>query len=70
MQPGRDLISLLQASEKEAGKRGDAVVWNGNPFSVYAHAEKVYIDGALLYDRADPSRQPRSDFLLGQGVSP
>ena len=68
--PARALGIEAQTGTLEAGKRGDAVVWNGNPFSVYAHAEKVYIDGALLYDRADPSRQPRSDFLLGQGVSP
>ena len=48
----------------------DVVIWNGTPFSVYAHAEKVFVDGALLYDRADKSRQPRSDFMLGLGVSP
>ena len=47
----------------------DVVLWNGNPFSVYAKAEQVYIDGARLYDRADPSRQPKSDFLLGQGTT-
>jgi hypothetical protein len=46
------------------------VLWNGNPFSVYAKAEKVWIDGALLYDRDDPARQPVSDFMLGQEVSP
>ena len=50
----------------EPGKMADVVVWNGNPFSVYAHAEKVYIDGARVYDRDDPSRQPESDFMLGQ----
>ncbi len=50
----------------EPGKMGDVVVWNGNPFTVYAHAEQVYIDGARLYDRNDPSRQPKSDFMLGQ----
>ena len=48
------------------GKMGDAVVWNGNPFSVYAHAEQVYVDGARVYDRNDPARQPQSDFMLGQ----
>ena len=52
----------------EAGKMGDVVVWNGNPFSVYAQAEQVYIDGARLYDRHDPARQPKSDFMLGQDV--
>ncbi|MBN4688524.1 amidohydrolase family protein, partial [Escherichia coli] len=50
----------------EAGKMADVVVWNGNPFSVYSKAEQVYVDGARLYDRNDPARQPKSDFLLGQ----
>jgi imidazolonepropionase-like amidohydrolase len=49
----------------EAGKMADVVIWNGDPFSVYAKAEKVFIDGALLYDRNDPTKQPRSDFMLG-----
>ena len=51
------------------GKMGDVVLWNGNPFSVYAHAEQVYVDGARVYDRADPSRQPKSDFMLGQDAA-
>jgi imidazolonepropionase-like amidohydrolase len=50
----------------EPGKMGDVVIWNGTPFSVYALAEQVFIDGALAYDRANPPQQPRSDFLLGQ----
>ena len=49
----------------EEGKMADVVIWNGDPFSVYAKAEKVFIDGALLYDRNDPRRQPSSDFMLG-----
>jgi hypothetical protein len=50
----------------------DAVIWNGNPFSVYAKADQVFIDGALVYDRANLARQPVSDFELGQqlGDSP
>ncbi|WP_368565411.1 amidohydrolase [Pseudoxanthomonas sp. UTMC 1351] len=54
----------------EAGKMADVVVWNQDPFSVYAKAEQVYIDGARIYDRHDPSRQPKSDFMLGQEVAP
>jgi imidazolonepropionase-like amidohydrolase len=50
----------------EKGKMGDVVVWNGNPFSVYALAEQVYVDGALRFDRAAPRALPESDFLLGQ----
>jgi imidazolonepropionase-like amidohydrolase len=50
----------------EPGKMGDVVIWNGTPFSVYALAEQVFVDGQLAFDRANPSAQPRSDFLLGQ----
>lgn len=56
-----------QAGTLVPGKMADVVLWSGNPFSVYAHAERVWIDGALLYDRNDPARQPVSDFMLGQG---
>jgi imidazolonepropionase-like amidohydrolase len=49
----------------EAGKDADVVVWSHNPFSVYARAERVYIDGALMYDRANRGRQPRTDFEVG-----
>ena len=54
----------------EAGKNADVTVWNGNPFSSYAQAEQVYVDGARVYDRRDAARQPRSDFLLGQDALP
>ncbi|MEL7311257.1 MAG: amidohydrolase [Pseudomonadota bacterium] len=50
----------------EPGKMADIVVWSRTPFSVYAHAEKVFIDGALMYDRSDPSLQPVTDFALGR----
>ena len=50
----------------EAGKNADVVVWNMNPFSVYAKAEQVFIDGAKVYDRFDDKYQAKSDFLLGQ----
>ena len=49
----------------EPGKMADVVLWSGNPFSVYTKAEKVFVDGALVYDRTDPKRQPESDFGLG-----
>ena len=55
-----------QTGTLETGKMADVVVWNGNPFSVYARAEQVYVDGALLYDRSDPARSPRMDFEIGQ----
>lgn len=49
----------------EEGKMADVVLWSGDPFSVYSRAEKVWVDGALLYDRQDPARQPQMDFTLG-----
>ncbi|MDZ7588040.1 MAG: amidohydrolase [Parasphingorhabdus sp.] len=50
----------------KAGKMGDMVLWNGNPLSVYSRPEKIWVDGALLYDADDPARRPVSDFELGQ----
>lgn len=50
----------------EAGKNADVVIWNRNPFSVYALADEVLIDGAVAFDRAHPPRKPPSDFMLGQ----
>ncbi len=67
--PARSMGILEQTGTLEAGKMADLVIWNQNPFSVYAHAEQVYIDGARIYDRGDKARQPQSDFMLGQGVT-
>ncbi|MBQ4799050.1 amidohydrolase [Pseudoalteromonas sp. MMG006] len=50
----------------EAGKQGDVVIWNHSPFSVYAKAEQVFVDGAKVYDRNDSAFQAQSDFMLGQ----
>jgi imidazolonepropionase-like amidohydrolase len=50
----------------EPGKLADVVIWNRNPLSVYALTQQVFIEGVLVFDRAQPSPQPRSDFLLGQ----
>ena len=30
----------------EKDKRADVVLWNRNPFSVYAQAEQVFLDGS------------------------
>jgi imidazolonepropionase-like amidohydrolase len=54
----------------EPGKMADVVVWSGDPFSVYSKAVQVYNDGWLVYDRADPAHQPRTDFELGQTPTP
>jgi imidazolonepropionase-like amidohydrolase len=49
----------------EEGKRADVVLWSEHPFSVYAKAEKVWVQGVREYDRGvDP--KPWSDFEVSQ----
>ena len=64
--PAKALGILDQTGTLEKGKDADVVLWDHDPLSVYAHAEKVFIDGALLYDRDNPAISPRTDFELGQ----
>src|SRR5690554_2711189 len=66
--PARSMGIGDQTGTLEAGKMADVVLWNDNPFSSYALAESVWIDGALLYQRGNPALQPRSDFILGFDV--
>lgn len=53
-----------QTGSIEPGKMADLVLWDGNPFSVYTRVEKVFIDGALRYDR-ESDLKPVTDFELG-----
>ena len=55
-----------QTGSLEPGKRADVVIWSADPFSIYARADQVFIDGALTFDRSNPAYQPTSDFELGQ----
>jgi imidazolonepropionase-like amidohydrolase len=66
--PAKAMGILDETGTVEAGKAADLVVWDRDPFSVYAKAEQVYVDGALLYDRGDAARQPVFDFELGQSA--
>jgi imidazolonepropionase-like amidohydrolase len=63
--PAKALGIADKTGTLEAGKMADVVIWNRDPFSVYALPEQVFIDGVLAFDRAHP-RPPRSDFMLGQ----
>ncbi len=49
----------------EQGKMADIAVWDGNPFSVYSRVTRVYIDGALVFERGNPAVNPETDFMLG-----
>ncbi|QUM71062.1 amidohydrolase [Sphingopyxis granuli] len=64
--PAKALGIEAKTGSLKPGKMADVVLWNGNPFSVYTRPEKVWVDGALLYDAMDPKRRPVSDFELGQ----
>ena len=63
--PARSLGIFDKTGSIEVGKQADIVVWSGDPFSVYSKAEKVYIDGALMFDLNNPDLQPMTDFELG-----
>ena len=64
--PAKSLGIFDMTGSLETGKQADVVLWNGNPFSTYTKAERVYIDGGLAYSLADSTSWPVSDFELGQ----
>jgi len=65
LNPAKAMGIAEMTGSLEAGKMADVVLWNGDPLSVYSRPEKVWIDGALMYD-ALTRRRPVSDFELGQ----
>ena len=64
--PAKALGVLNRTGTLTPGKMADVVLWNGNPYSDYTRPERVWIDGAQMYDANDPKRRPVSDFELGQ----
>jgi imidazolonepropionase-like amidohydrolase len=64
--PAKALGIFDKTGSLRAGKMADVVLWNAHPFSTYARPERVWIDGALLYDMNNPRLRPVSDFELGQ----
>jgi imidazolonepropionase-like amidohydrolase len=64
--PAKALGIDKQTGSLKVGKMADVVLWNGDPFSVYTRPERVWIDGALLYDANNPKLRPVTDFELGQ----
>ena len=49
--------SISRPARSSPARWRDVVIWNGTPFSVYALAEQVFVDGALAFDRANPPPQ-------------
>ena len=66
LNPAKGLGIADKTGSLEVGKMADVVLWNGDPLSVYSRPEKVWIDGAVMYDSSDPKRRPMTDFELGQ----
>jgi imidazolonepropionase-like amidohydrolase len=64
--PAKALGILDKTGTLTAGKMADVVLWNGDPFSTYSRPERVWIDGAEMYDANNPNKRPVSDFELGQ----
>jgi imidazolonepropionase-like amidohydrolase len=64
--PAKALGIADRVGTLEPGKNADVVLWSADPFSIYARAEKVWIDGGIVFDRGDPAYRRHSDFLLGQ----
>jgi imidazolonepropionase-like amidohydrolase len=47
----------------EVGKMADVVLWSRHPLSIYAQADEVFVDGHMVFNRAQGRRL--TDFELG-----
>lgn len=64
LNPAWALGIAKQTGSIRSGKMADLVVWSHHPFSVYARARLVFIDGVRVFDATRP-RRTRSDFEAG-----
>lgn len=66
--PAKGLGILDETGTLETGKRADVVIWSHDPFLTVARPDKVYMDGALMFDR-QTGLKPVSDFRLGTEIA-
>jgi imidazolonepropionase-like amidohydrolase len=64
--PAKALGLQDKTGSLEVGKGADVVLWNADPFTSASRPLKVWIDGALMFDRNDKTKQPVFDFEVGQ----
>lgn len=63
--PARALRIDSETGTLTPGLRADVVVWSADPLTSYAVAERVFMDGAQVYERGR-GQDRFSDFELGQ----
>ncbi|MBL7991037.1 MAG: amidohydrolase family protein [Candidatus Kapabacteria bacterium] len=51
LNPAKMLHIDAKVGSLKVGKDADVVLWSDNPLSIYARAEKTFVDGTLYYDR-------------------
>ena len=65
--PAQTLGIEAQTGTLEKGKMADLVVWDRNPFSIYARAQEVYVDGVKVFSRS-AAHNSWTDFDVGGPV--
>ncbi len=53
LNPAKMLHLDQRMGSLKVGKDADIVIWNNNPLSVYAMAEKTFVDGRCYFDREE-----------------
>jgi len=60
LNPAKLLHLDKQMGSIKAGKDADLVLWNAHPMSVYAMAEKTWVDGTLYFDSAEMKKRQQA----------